>query len=146
MKNKIIGGCLCGAIRYHAKLNPKWISYCHCKMCQKAYGQVSGIFLGFTKDVLIITKGNPKKYKSSAWAERSFCDTCGSPVGVSYTDLDSVLIGTLDNPDYLPQNGCHLGIESKIQWDLIKDTLPQWRTEDDPDFIEAIKASKADKQ
>jgi hypothetical protein len=30
--------------------------------------------------------------------------------------------------------------------DLIKDTLPQWRTEDDPDFIEAIKASKADKQ
>ncbi len=105
-------------------LNPKWISYCHCKMCQKAYGQVSGIFLGFTKDVLIITKGNPKKYKSSAWAERSFCDTCGSPVGVSYTDLDSVLIGTLDNPDYWPPNGCHLGIESKIQWDLIKDTLP----------------------
>lgn len=29
----------------------------------------------------------------------------------------------------------HSGIESRIPWDLIHDDLPQWRTEDDAEFV-----------
>ena len=136
----ISGGCLCGQIRYEASDKPKWVSYCHCRMCQKAYGQTSGIFLGFKVGLLKITKGKPKYYQSSAWAERSFCKNCGSPIGVSYKTLDSVLVGTLDNPEDWPPNECHLGIESQVKWDIIHDELPKWRTEDDPNFIKAKEA------
>ena len=34
------------------------------------------------------------------------------------------------------------GIESKIPWDIIHDNLPQYRTEDDPEFIEASRLAK----
>ena len=141
----IEGGCLCGAIRFEAYAEPKWVSVCHCRMCQKAYGQASGVFMGFKKGVLKITRGDPKIYKSSAWGERRFCQSCGSPLGVTYADLDSILVGTLDNPEDWPPKDFHLGIESQIPWNIIHDTLPQWKTEDDPDFNEAIKAIEIQK-
>ena len=55
----------------------------------------------------------------------------------SYKSLDAVFVGTLDDPENWQPNGVHLGIESKIPWDVIHDKLPQYRTEEDPDFIAA---------
>ena len=55
----------------------------------------------------------------------------------SYETLDAIFVGTLDEPDKFPPNGFHLGIESQICWGIIHDNLPQWRTEDDHDFITA---------
>jgi len=135
----ISGGCLCGAIKYTATHHPKWVSYCHCRMCQRSYGQASGIFLGFEKGILKIVKGNPKSYQSSGWAMRSFCKNCGSPLGVTYRHIDSILVGTLDNPEDWPPMDFHLGIESRINWNVIHDDLPQWETKDDPDYNEARK-------
>jgi hypothetical protein len=43
----ITGSCLCGAVRFEATEPPTWVAHCHCRMCQKAYGQPSGIFVGF---------------------------------------------------------------------------------------------------
>ncbi len=88
MVRKILGGCLCKKIRYKAMVEPRWISICHCRMCQKAYGNTSATFVAF------------------------------------------------DTGNWQP-NGIHLGIESKICWDIIHDNLPQYRTEEDPDFISA---------
>ena len=142
MDNKIAGGCLCGNIRFKADKKPKWVSVCHCRICQKAYGQTSATFVAFEKGELEFTIGLPKFYKSSDIAKRGFCNRCGSPVMFSYDTLDAILVGTLDEPDKFPPNGCHLGIESHISWDLIHDNLPQWRTEDDPEFIAAEKAKE----
>ena len=142
MDNKIAGGCLCGNIRFKADKKPKWVSVCHCRICQKAYGQTSATFVAFEKGELEFTIGLPKFYKSSDIAKRGFCNRCGSPVMFSYDTLDAILVGTLDEPDKFPPNGCNLGIESHISWDLIHDNLPQWRTEDDPEFIAAEKAKE----
>ena len=71
----ITGGCLCDAVRYETTEPPSNVSYCHCRKCQKAYGQTSGIFAIFVKGVLRFTKGEPKYYKSSAWMERGFVPT-----------------------------------------------------------------------
>ncbi len=139
----ITGGCLCGTVRYEATGEPTWVAHCHCRMCQQAYGHVSGIFVGFAKGVLRFTEGAPKYYKSSAWAERGFCVDCGSPLGMrSATGGHAVLVGTLDHPEEWPPNEAHSGIESRIPWDIIHDDLGSWRTEDDYAFIAAKEAAE----
>ncbi len=142
----ITGGCLCGAVRYEASEEPIWVAYCHCRMCQQAYGHVSGIFAGFEDGVLRFTKGGPKYFKSSAWAERGFCADCGSPFSIRYKSRParSVLVGTLDHPEEWAPNDVHSGIESHIPWDVIHDDLPRWRTEDNPDFVAAKEAAERD--
>ena len=123
-------------------VKPKWISVCHCRMCQRAYGTTSATFVAFDKGNLKFTKGYPTYYQSSDIAKRGFCSACGSPIIFNYQSLDAVFIGTLDDPENWKPNGCHLGIESKIPWDIIHDNLPQYRTEDDPEFIEASRLAK----
>lgn len=142
----ITGGCLCGAVRFEATEPPSHVGYCHCRMCQKALGSTSGIwvmFVGSRREALRFTKGQPKYYKSSAFLERAFCPDCGSPLGARGADgHGSVLIGTLDHPEDWPPDEAHSGIESQIPWDIIHDDLPQWRTEDDPDFIRDKEAAE----
>ena len=146
----ITGGCLCGAVRFEATEPPSWVAYCHCRMCQKAYGQPSGVFVGFggpKKRALRFTKGKPKYYKSSARVERGFCANCGSPFGMRSTERLSVMVGTLDHPEEWPPNDVHAGIESQIPWDIIHDDLPRWRTEDDPVYVarkEALNEARDD--
>jgi len=72
------GGCLCGAVRFTARLKSDTLGACHCGMCRKWSGgpliavQTEGITFGPTETL--------KTYASSAWAERGFCVACGSSV------------------------------------------------------------------
>ena len=133
----ITGCCLCEKIKFTSTSKPIWISVCHCRRCQRAYGNTSAIFVAFEKGDLKFTSGAPKFYRSSNIAKRGFCSECGSPILFSYETLDAVFVGNLDDPECWQPNGCHLGIESQIPWEKIFDDLPQYCTEDDPVFIEA---------
>ena len=112
----ITGGCLCGAVRFEATEPPTGVGYCHCRMCQKAYGHTSGIFvmfIGAQTGALRFTKGEPKYYKSSAELERAFCSNCGSPLGTrGAKGHRMVMAGTLDHPEEWPPDEAHSGIES----------------------------------
>ncbi len=71
------GSCLCGATRVSVKtMNPK-VGACHCEMCFKWTG---GPFLGVDcgSDVLFEGTENLSVFSSSDWAERGFCNQCGS--------------------------------------------------------------------
>ncbi len=134
----VTGGCLCGAVRYESSDPSVDVSYCHCRMCQRASGNpyFLGAFIPVT--AFRFTRGEPKFYKSSAWAERGFCAECGTPLLFrDGTDTHAVYIGTLDHPEDWPPTLCHSGMESRIPWDSINDDLPCWRTEDDPEYIAA---------
>ena len=139
MDKPITGSCHCKKIKFSSAYRPMWISICHCRICQKSYGNTSAIFVAFEKGSLVFTLGAPKFYNSSNIAMRGICSVCGSPIIFSYENLDAVLVGTLDDPENWQPNGCHLGIESQVPWDIIHDSLPQYRTEDDPAFIEENK-------
>lgn len=132
----VTGGCLCGTIRYEAAEPPTNVGYCHCRMCQQGCG--GPYFLGafLKKASFRFTRGTPKYYKSSAWVERGFCADCGTPLLMrDLTDTHAIYVGTLDHPEDWPPTLGHSGIESRIPWDLIHDDLPQWRTDDDAEFV-----------
>ena len=61
------GGCLCGAVTYESKEPPakENSEYCHCRNCQKAYGNGFATFVGFPAETFRITRGEPVIYKSS---------------------------------------------------------------------------------
>ena len=48
----MIGGCLCGNLRYAADTEPIFTAVCHCKTCQNRGGAATGgVFAGFAKDL-----------------------------------------------------------------------------------------------
>ena len=139
----ITGGCNCGAIRYEATEPPQEVGYCHCRMCQKATGNLFYSYAAFPSEAFRVTQGEPKYYKSSAWVERGFCANCGTQVFDRYlrgNDLTNAAIGSLDHPADWPPT-LHCGVESQVPWLTIDDDLPRVRTEDDPDFIAAVAAA-----
>ena len=123
--DKITGGCMCGVVRYEADEPPTTGSYCHCRMCQRIYGNLFGTFAIFRRSAFRVTRGEPKFYKSSEIAD------CGTPLIMSLFGRDSIaaMVGSLDRPeDAQPKK--HMGIESQISWLAIDDDLPRMSTDE----------------
>jgi hypothetical protein len=88
----VTGGCQCGAIRYEAKGQPAHSALCHCSDCRKSAGAHMVAWTLFDQADVAIT-GTPKRYRSSAHAERHFCEACGT--GLFYTS-EVVFPGKID--------------------------------------------------
>ncbi len=71
------GHCLCGAVKFTADPNPE-LGACHCGMCQRWSG--SAFMTATVQPGTMQIEGEDKvtRYKSSDWAERAFCGTCGA--------------------------------------------------------------------
>ncbi len=130
------GGCLCGAVTYESKGSPdkKNCGYCHCRMCQKAYGNGFTAFIGFPAETFRITRGEPTIYRSSNVGERGFCARCGSPVIMRYASLLEsiwVYVGTMDRASEMDRYmTSHVCIEGEIPWLTIHDDLPRERSDE----------------
>ena len=88
------GGCLCGAVRYRLAEAPTRYGACHCGLCRRWSG---GIELGIETmpDAIVWEgEGTVRTYKSSDWAERGFCGTCGSNLFWRLT-IDGPMYGLL---------------------------------------------------
>ena len=134
--DKTTGGCMCGAVRYEASEAPIDAGYCHCRMCQRALGNVISAWVYFRPSAFGFTRGEPKYHKSSDLGDRGFCGNCGTPLPGRSVDVQSpvgVQVGTLDHPEDV-RPSAHWGIESAMHWLAIDDDLPRLRTEDIPDF------------
>lgn len=101
------GGCLCGAVRFTARLAGTTFGACHCEMCRRWAGSV---FLGITvpaEDVVWKGEDHIATRQTSDWAKRAWCSDCGSAlyyrVTVDAPDARNLElpIGLLDNADGL---------------------------------------------
>lgn len=126
------GGCQCGAVRYALYAEPTGASICHCRMCQKAFGNYFAPLGGVSPKDFAWTRGIPGAFRSSEAAERSFCRDCGTPLSyrVLGNDRISVSLGSLDDPSRVVPSSQY-GMEGRLPWvDELFD-LPGVRTEDD---------------
>lgn len=71
------GSCLCGAVSFIANEAGKSIGACHCSMCRK-WGGGPAMLSPCEGEVVFSGEDNIAVYDSSDWAERGFCQLCGS--------------------------------------------------------------------
>lgn len=126
------GGCQCGAVRYALYAEPTNPHVCHCRMCQKAFGNYFAPFAGVPPKDFAWVKGAPATFKSSEVAERGFCRDCGTPLSFRYVDKDriSVSLGSLDEPARVTP-AKQYGLESRLPFVPSLGALPGTRTEDE---------------
>ena len=76
-KTEQAGGCLCGKVRFWVANRAAKAGACHCQSCRRwAGGPLIAIDCGDAVD--FEDEKHIVRYRSSDWAERGFCGTCGS--------------------------------------------------------------------
>ena len=133
----ISGGCLCGAVRYHADAEPVFSIKCYCTDCRKTSGSAHAALIGFPKSAVAI-EGQITRYVSKADsgndATRAFCPTCGAGVyalASAMPDLIFLRASTLDDVSvFKPQIA--VWASRAPHWDPVSDTLPAFVTSPPP--------------
>jgi hypothetical protein len=125
----IEGGCLCGAVRYELRGEPRSMTHCHCSMCRKAHGAAFVTFVEFARGDFRFTSGEDSTlpYESSPGSRRPFCRRCGSTLLFHSESDDEVWIaaGSLDtDPGCRP--GSHIFVASKAPWLHLDDALAKF--------------------
>ena len=107
LSEPVTGHCLCGAVTITVTAMRAEVDICHCAMCQR-WG---GAFYAGVKGEAAEVGGEAAVtvYRSSPWAERAFCGTCGSNLWYRFlpTGGRSFLAGLFDLPE-------GFGIEQQI--------------------------------
>lgn len=126
------GGCLCGAKRFTVEIRGDEHAYlCHCRMCQKASGNVSLAMVG-VKQANVGWKNEPDWFRSSPIAERPFCATCGTSLGFRFlegSDNMDLTVAAFDDPSMFKPDS-HFGAESIHRAWLNTEGLPEQRTDE----------------
>lgn len=94
------GSCLCHSVRFTFEPKEKHFDACHCSMCRKWSGGVN---------FAVVAKGqiefegeeNISIFESSDWAERGFCQKCGSNLFYRLRDQSITVfcLGAIDNSE-----------------------------------------------
>jgi hypothetical protein len=127
----LTGGCLCGRMRYQARPEHRNGYYCHCRMCQLAFGNTRAAYINLRKDQVSWTAAAPSWYASSKIARRAFCGHCGTPLAFEFLDSQfmDLSVGSLDDPSAVKPTE-HFAIESRIAAWHADDGLPGERLDE----------------
>lgn len=126
------GSCLCGAVRYTVRPDRLEGYYCHCRMCQRAFGNTRAAFINVRKDQVAWTAHPPARYASSKIAVRGFCGHCGTPLSFEYLSSDrmDLAVGSLEDPGAI-QPVEHYAVESRVAAWHAPDGLAERRLDED---------------
>ena len=72
------------------------------------------------------TSAEPRVFNSSPGVERTFCQTCGTPMSFRSTAMSDVMhlyVAALEDPEAL-QPTLHVAHEEKLNWLKLDDGLP----------------------
>ena len=91
--DRVMGGCLCGKVRFVASGLPYRVGLCHCLDCRKHHGALFHASAIFPQEAVTI-EGETGNY-----AGRHFCPRCGSSVFSRTGDEIEINLGSLDAID-----------------------------------------------
>ena len=115
------GGCLCGAVRYVLKREPRGIAICHCTHCQRQSGSP------FSFNLVIAEADYEQSGKTMIYMDqgdsghpvyRHFCGSCGSPIFAKTALIAGKVIvkaGTLDSMEGL-QPIAEIYTDHAVKW------------------------------
>jgi hypothetical protein len=122
------GGCYCGQVRYEAEGAPFHETSCHCSICRRTTGAPFVTWFSLSRAQFRITRGEPKRFRSTGRATRSFCPECGTQLTFEHDDYpDEIDVTTcsLDEPESVAPKH-HIYTSSKLNWIKLADSLPQY--------------------
>jgi hypothetical protein len=125
----VLGGCLCGAIRFAVTPPTLFCGHCHCSMCRRNHGAAYVTWFAVLRAQLSIDTGADQltRYQSSDHGSRSFCGRCGTSlfcVSTRHPDVVDIPLANMDGPiDRLPES--HFYFDDRVEWVTVADTLPR---------------------
>lgn len=130
MTSTMTGGCACGRVRFEAEIDSGDAYLCHCRMCQRASGNVSIAFVQIAPES-VRWLSEPDWYDSSPIARRPFCSTCGTSLGFAYKDPSrgsmDLTVASFDDPSRF-RPVVHAGSESLLEAWIDTSGLPRQPT------------------
>ena len=123
----IVGGCLCGAVRFEITETPLWTVHCHCQSCRRFTGSAFTTFVGVRASGIDWLSARPKTYVTAEGVERQFCDACGASLTFRSPHLTGdvgVHAGALDAPGRLTPER-HVNCDEVLPWIDLGDELPR---------------------
>lgn len=108
MPRVMVGGCICGAVRFEAKPRASETHVCHCETCRRWTGSAFMCVSVLPEDIRFTGAENIRTYRSSEWAERGWCDRCGTTLYYHLTvdgfgpKTYEMALGLFDAPSGLP--------------------------------------------
>ena len=135
------GGCACGRVRFEADIDSDQAYLCHCRMCQRASGNVSLAMKNVAQSA-IRWSTQPDWYDSSTIADRPFCASCGTSLGFRYktgTDQMDLTVAAFDDPARFRPTS-HFGAESIHHAWLDTSDLPRTRSDEYDKLVDRWKA------
>ncbi len=115
------GSCLCGAVSFRLLSEPKAVTNCHCRMCQKQHGAAFATYASVPRSDLEYLAGQEllTSYNSSASVVRKFCGVCGSNIewidSEKFPDWVSIAVASFDGR-FEPDNIKDVHLESRVCW------------------------------
>jgi hypothetical protein len=128
VESNIEGGCLCGAVRYRARVAPHWSMVCHCRTCRRACGAPVVAWVTFAQAQFAFNRGVPARHASSEPVTRTFCAACGTALTYAHADdaanID-VTTCSLDQAEAFPPTH-HSWTGHDLTWVRFGDGLPAY--------------------
>ena len=120
------GRCFCKAVSFEINSPIFSCVNCHCESCRRQCSAPMTTYIGVQDGQWRWTGHVPKVYNSSPGVERTFCDTCGTPLSFRSTNMSGVMhfyVAAMGKPeDFTPT--LHVAHEEKLFWLNICDDLP----------------------
>ena len=114
----MLGGCLCGAIRYEADAPFKSVSVCHCRSCRLASGSPTVSWFVLPQSRFHWLQGAPTWFLSSPPVKRGFCGRCGTQLSYQHADAPSdieITTLSLDEPGQV-QPTREIWLSERVAW------------------------------
>jgi hypothetical protein len=97
----LVGGCMCGGVRFRVDEPLLGALYCHCKRCQRRSGSAFSMTALTAQGSFSVTAGAEllREYHPDGGYVKSFCTNCGSHTHTTNPDDDSIVairLGCLD--------------------------------------------------